>query len=263
MREPVATRNRTHAKSVKAVRGEAPRVEGALAALKVKATKRTLQGMGRFGIPSEGAWGVTVADVRRIAKGLGRDHALAAALWKSGVYEARLLAVFVDEPERVTPAQMDRWCRDFDSWAVCDTACFHLFDRTPHAFERVARWAESDAEFVKRAAFALVASLGVHDKSADDAAFVACLPLIERAAADERNFVKKAVSWALRVLGGRSLRLHGDATRLARRLADSADAPMRWVGRDALRALASPATEARIARGERRAQRYVEDEPGR
>src|SRR5262249_60696500 len=136
-------------------------------------------------------------------------------------YEARMLATFVDEPELVTPAQMDRWCRDFDSWAICDTACFHLFDRTPHAWRKVAQWSRRRDEFAKRAAFALLACLALHDKNAGDEPFLKCLPLVESAAEDERNFVKKGVSWALRLIGRRNLKLNAAAVAIAKRLATS------------------------------------------
>jgi 3-methyladenine DNA glycosylase AlkD len=185
-------------------------------------------------------FGVSVSDLRAYAKTLGRDHALALALWKTGWYEARMLAAFVDEPDRVTPAQMDRWARDFDNWAVCDHNCFHLFDKTPHAYTKVTAWARSTDEFVKRAAFALIASLALHDKKADDAKFVKFLPLIERAATDERNFVKKGVSWALRGIGHRNAPMRAAALDLARRLAASDDATARWVGKDAIRDLSRP-----------------------
>jgi 3-methyladenine DNA glycosylase AlkD len=163
------------------------------------------------------------------------SHDLAAALWDTGWYEARLLTSFVDEPARVTPEQMDRWCRDFDNWGLCDTLCFHLFDRTPHAWDKVAQWSDERDEFVKRAAFALLASLAGHDKRAADEPFLASLPSIERAAADERNFVKKGVSWALRMTGRRNPALNAAAAEVARRLAVSPDAAARWVGKDALK----------------------------
>ena len=139
-------------------------VEGALAALGKLSTKRDRDNLKRFGITAGKAYGVSMANVQVLAKRLGRNHELAAALWATGWYEARLLTSFVDEPERVTPAQMDRWCRDFDNWGICDTICFHLFDRTPHAWTKVAQWHDKRAEFVKRAAFALLASLALHDK---------------------------------------------------------------------------------------------------
>src|SRR5262245_42947183 len=221
--------------------------EAVVAWLKRTGTKRTRDGMARYAIPADNAFGVTVGDLRQHARRLGRDHELAAALWGTGWYEARMLAAFVDEPASVTPAQMDRWCRDFDSWAICDTACFHLFDRTPHAWRKVEQWSGRRGEFVKRAAFALLASLALHDKRAEDEPFAQCLPLIESAAGDERNFVKKAVSWALRGIGKRNVELNAAAVTLAQRLATSAEAAARWVGKDALRDLASPATARRLA----------------
>jgi 3-methyladenine DNA glycosylase AlkD len=215
--------------------------------LKRRGTKRVRDGMARYAIPSDKAFGVPVGVMRAFAKQIGRDHALAAALWESGEYEARMMATFVDDPARVTPAQMDRWCRDFDNWALCDTACFHLFDRTPHAWSKVARWSGRHGEFEKRAAFALLASLAGHDKAADDAPFLRSLPLVERAADDERNFVKKAVSWALRGIGRRSPVLHAAAVDLSRRLSASDVASARWIGKDALRELTSPAVTRRVA----------------
>jgi len=190
-------------------------VRSVLATLERRGTKRNRDGMARYAIHAEKVFGVSVGDIRKIAKELGRDHELAAALWHTEWYEARMLAAFVDDPKLVTPSQMDHWCRDFDNWAICDTVCFHLFDKTPHAFAKVAQWARKREEFTKRAAFALLASLGVHDKRAEDAKFEECLPLIERAATDDRNFVKKGVSWALRVIGRRSRELHADSVALA------------------------------------------------
>ena len=195
--------------------------------------------MARYGLPSDNALGVSVADIRALAKQIGRSHELAVELWKTGVYEARMLTAFIDEPARVTPAQMDRWCRDFDNWGICDTLCFHLFDRTPHAWNKIEKWAGRREEFVKRAAFALLASVALHDKKAADAPFLRSLPLIEQAATDERNFVKKGVSWALRGIGKRNAALKAAATALARRLALSPQAAARWVGKDALRDLQS------------------------
>lgn len=216
--------------------------------LKRRASKAHRAGLARYAIPAEHAFGVPVGEIRKLAKQLGKSHALAAALWRSGHYEARMLATFVDEAELVTPAQMDRWCADFDNWAICDTACFALFDRTPYAFAKVTRWAKSPDEFVKRAAFALLASLCLHDKAASDAVLLRLLPLIERAARDERNFVKKAVSWALRSLGERNLALHRAALGLAEGLAASEEATPRWVGKDTVRQLKSGAVTRRLSR---------------
>jgi 3-methyladenine DNA glycosylase AlkD len=186
-----------------------------------------------------------MAKIKQIAKGLGRDHALADALWQTGVYEARLLASLVDEPERVTPTQMKRWAKDFDNWAVVDTLCFNLFDRTPHAFAQIASWSRSKDEFVKRAAFALLASVALHGYGADQD-FLRVLPLIERASDDQRNFVKKGVSWALRAIGRKqSPKLRAEARALAQRLAQSEQPAARWTGRDALREFAKKADAPR------------------
>lgn len=211
--------------------------KAAVAQLKRLGTKKTREGMARYAIPSDNAFGVPVGEIRQLAKRLGRNHDLAQALWESGGYEARMLATFVDEPERVTPVQMDRWCKDFDNWAICDTACFHLFDKTPHAFKKVSQWSKRKDEFVKRGAFALLASLALHDKKSDDRLFANCLPLIEHGATDDRNFVKKGVSWALRGVGRRSPALKTAALELAERLAASSNSAARWIGKDALRDL--------------------------
>ena len=184
------------------------RVAESLAWLERRGTKRNRDAMLRYGIIAPKAFGVSVGDIKQLSKRLGRDHELALALWDTGWYEARMLAPFVDEPEKVTAAQMNQWARDFDNWAVCDHACFHLFDRTPHAWRKIEQWSSRRDEFVKRAAFALLASVALHDKRAADEPFLRSLALIERAAADERNFVKKGVSWALRLVGRRNRALN-------------------------------------------------------
>ena len=210
-------------------------VQSALDWLKVNSTPHDHANLARFGITAGKAFGVSMANIQKLAKITGRDHDLAAALWKTGWYEARMLTSFVDEPARVTAAQMDRWCRDFDNWGICDTLCFKLFDQTPPAWAKVADWGDRPEEFVKRAAFALLASLALHDKKAGDAQFLETLPLIERAAMDERNFVKKGMNWALRSIGRRNAALNAAADTLARRLAASSHAAPHWVGKDALR----------------------------
>jgi 3-methyladenine DNA glycosylase AlkD len=221
-------------------------VNSAIAALKRRATKRTRDGMARFAIPSDRAFGVTVADIRLLAKSLGHNHALAGALWLSGWYEARMLAAFVAEPAKLTAAEMDRWCREFDNWAICDTVCFHLFDRTPLAWKKLAPWSKRKPEFEKRAAFALLWSLSVHDKEAPDASFIAALRLVAAAASDDRNFVKKAVNMALRSVGKRNAALHRAAIATAEHLALSPDHAARWVGKNALRELTSAAVTRRL-----------------
>jgi 3-methyladenine DNA glycosylase AlkD len=164
-----------------------------------------------------------------------------------------MLAAFVDEPARVTPAQMDRWARDFDNWAICDTHCFHLFDRTPHAWKKIRQWSSRREEFVKRAAFALLAGVALHDKNASDEPFLASLRLAERAALDPRNFVRKGVSWALRTIGRRSQPLNVAVLSVARRLTVSSDASARRVARDVVRDITRPAVRQRLARRATRA----------
>ncbi len=224
-----------------------PRVAEVLRWLERRGTKRNRDGLARYGIVARDVFGVSVADVKALGNRLGRDHELALALWDTGWYEARMLTAFVDEPARVTTRQMDRWTRDFDNWAICDGICFHLFDKTPHAWRKVEAWSARREEFVKRAAFALLAALALHDKKAPDERFVAALPLIERAAGDERNFVKKGVSWALRGIGSRNAPLHAAALELAERLGESESAAARWIGKDAARDLKRPLIRKRVA----------------
>jgi 3-methyladenine DNA glycosylase AlkD len=212
-------------------------VDDVVAWLKRTGRKTVRDGMARYALPAEGAVGIRVGVLKQRAKTLGRDHDLARALWKIGIYEARMLAAFVGDPTRVTPAEMDRWCKDFDNWGICDTVCFSLWDRTPHAMTKIRQWSTRREEFVKRAAFALLASVALHDKKMSDIEFAECLPIIERAATDDRNFVKKGVSWALRLVGRRSPALHGSSVALSKRLAASTNPAARWVGKDALKDL--------------------------
>lgn len=223
-------------------------VEEALAWLHDQSSTKVRDGLARFGIPTDKAVGVPVGPIRTFAKIIGRDQRLAEALWDTDVYEARLLAAFVGDPELISPAGMDRWCEDFDNWAVCDTACFHLFDKTPHAFKKVTSWAKKKGEFQKRAAFALLASIALHDKKAPNEPFLNSLPFIEAASTDDRNFVKKAVSWALRGIGNRNQTLHAASLALAEKLAESSDRTARWIGKDALRELNGAVTKKRLAR---------------
>ena len=210
---------------------------------------------GRFGIHTDKAWGVGMAEMQKVAKRAGRDHALAAALWKTGWYEARMVACLVDDPHQVTPEQMDAWCEDFDNWAICDTACFKLFDTVPFAFDAIRRWTVRPEEFVRRAGFSLLACVTPADDLAAEKEFARFLPVIAEYATDARNFVKKAVNWALRSVGGRSQALHAAAVNLAQRLAESPDKTARWVGRDALKQLGTAATLRRVERNERRIKR--------
>lgn len=217
----------------------AKRVQSAMSALEALSTQRDRENLARFGITARSALGVSMANIQKLAKQLGHDHELAGALWDTGCYEARLLTAFVAEPARLTPAQMERWTKEFDNWAVCDTLCFFLFDRVPHAWDKIRKWSGHSPEFVKRTAFALMASIAGHDKLAGDAVFLEGLTLIEHAASDDRNFVKKAVSWALRRIGRRNAELNRAAVTLSARLAKSTNASERWLGKGAHKELTS------------------------
>ena len=221
-------------------------VRSALASLKSRSSKAARDAMARYAIPSDHAYGVAMRDIKALGKTLGRNHALAVDLWATGVYEARMLASFIGDPAQLTQAQMDRWCKDFDNWALCDALSFNLFDRSPHAWTMVRKWSSRRPEFEKRTAFALLWSLSVHDKAASDDQFRDGLALIEREAADERNFVKKAVNMALRAIGKRNRTLNAAAVETARRLADSESAIARWVGSDALRELTGASVARRL-----------------
>jgi 3-methyladenine DNA glycosylase AlkD len=214
-----------------------PTARAILAQLRSLARPDQLSGMTRFGMNPERRLGISIPPLRRIARTTGKDHRLALDLWKSGIAEARIVASLVDDPGKVTAAQMDRWVRDFNSWDVCDQVCGNLFDKTPHAWAKAKAWARREEEYVRRAGFALMAYLAWHDKDAPDAAFLRFLPSIRRGAADERNFVKKAVSWALRNIGKRNPRLRTPALREARALRTADSKAARWVGADVLRDL--------------------------
>ena len=221
-------------------------VKAALAWLKKHSSRSTREGMARYAIPSDNAYGVAMKDIKALGKQLGQSNDLAIALWDTGVYEARMLVSFVADPALLTSTRMDRWCKDFDNWAICDAMCFNLFDHSPYRWAKVKQWSSNRNEFQKRTAFALLWSLSVHDKQAPDEQFINGLGLIERAANDERNFVKKAVNMALRAVGKRNQKLNAAAVSVARRLSDSDDQTARWVGRDALRELTSASVMKRL-----------------
>jgi 3-methyladenine DNA glycosylase AlkD len=209
-----------------------------LATLRSRANPANVAGMARYGINTLGTLGVPMPILRGLAKEAGKNHALARDLWKSGIHEARILATLVEEPDRVTPRQMDRWAADFDSWDVCDQACHNLFRYTPCAFEKAAEWVRAKPEFVRRAGFSLIAGLAVKAKTASDAQFEAFLPLIAEAACDDRNMVKKAVNWALRQIGKRTPRLRRRAIAVAQAIHKQGSQSARWIAGDALRELA-------------------------
>jgi 3-methyladenine DNA glycosylase AlkD len=218
-----------------------------LAQLKSGADPEAVKGMARYGIDSSSAYGVSIPKLRGLARQAGKDHELAQKLWASGVHEARILASMIDEPDHVTEDQMERWARDFNSWDLCDQCCNNLFRKTRFARRKVMEWSSRSEEFVKRAAFTLIACLAVHDKTGVDGDFREFMPLIQQAASDERNFVAKAVNWALRQIGKRNARLNEMAITAAREISRMESKSARWIAADALRELTSEAVRERLA----------------
>lgn len=213
--------------------------------LKSQANPANVEGMARFGINTVGTLGISVVDLRRIAKQIGIDHPLALQLWRSGLHEARLLASFIDDPRQVSEEQVEAWASDFDSWDICDQVC-GLFEATPFAYRKVHEWSSRSEEFVKRAAFAILAGLAVHDKAAEDRIFEDFFPILAAQASDDRNFVRKAVNWALRNIGKRNRHLNQSAVTWAQRMAGMESKSARWIGKDALRELTAAKTLARL-----------------
>jgi len=208
-----------------------------LAELRPFTSEKNREGMARFGIASETALGVPIPALRGLAKRIGRDHALAGRLWARDVHELKLLACFMDEPAKVTEKQMDRWTAGFYSWDVCDQCCSNLWDKTSFAWKKPFEWSKSEKEFVRRAGFVMMACLAVHDKKADDKDFIKFFPLIRKYSTDERNFVRKAVNWALRQIGKRSPMLRKEAIKVARQIGSIDSKSARWIASDALREL--------------------------
>jgi 3-methyladenine DNA glycosylase AlkD len=205
-----------------------------------------LEGMGKYGMAVDRRLGVSIPELRQVAKELGRDHMLALKLWESGIAEARLLASMIDDPDKLTAQQMEDWVDDLDSWDVCDQLCMNLFEKSHLAWKKAADWACHDEEFVKRAAYALIACLAWHDKKAADERFLDLLPVIVRGADDERNFVKKAVDWALRNIGKRNLALNRAAIKTAREIQRIDSRAARWIASDTLRELESDSVQRRL-----------------
>ncbi len=214
--------------------------------LKQLGTKRNRDRMARFGINTEKAFGISIAELRKIAKPLGKNRSLALKLWGSGWHEARILASMVDEPEKLTERQMDASVRKFDSWDLCDGVIQNLFKKSPLAYKKAYQWCESEKEFVKRAGFVMMAQLAGSDKKADDKTFIKMFPPIKKGALDERNFVKKAVNWAIRQIGKRNTALNKKAISLCKELLETGSKPAGWIARDALRELESPTVKGRI-----------------
>ncbi|MEK7713647.1 MAG: DNA alkylation repair protein, partial [Deltaproteobacteria bacterium] len=215
---------------------------------KLKSLKNpeNVAGMARFGINPNNTYGVSIPTLRKMAKETGKDHSLAQELWASRIHEARILAGFVDDPKLVTAEQMENWVKDFDSWDICDQVCSNLFDRTPVAHKKAIEWSSREEEFVKRAGFVLMAALSVHDKRAVDDEFLIFLPIIKREATDERNYVKKAVNWALRQIGKRNSTLNKRAIEAAKEIQKLGSKSARWIASDALKELTSKAVQDRF-----------------
>jgi 3-methyladenine DNA glycosylase AlkD len=220
-------------------------VERISSELKSRANSENVAGMVRFGINPNGTLGISIYVLREIAKQVGTDHKLALELWHTGFHEARILASYIEDPNQITEGQMETWVKDFDSWDVCDQVC-GLFEESPFAYKKVFEWSTRPEEFVKRAAYAIMAGLAVHDKNANDDWFEKFFTIIESQASDDRNFVKKAVNWALRNIGKRNLRLNAGAVACAYRIANIDSRSAHWIASDALRELTAGKTLARI-----------------
>jgi 3-methyladenine DNA glycosylase AlkD len=214
--------------------------------LKSMSNPKAVEGMARYGITPHNAYGISMPDLRKMAKEIGVNHSLAQQLWVSGVHEARILASIVAASDMVTEEQAEDWVRDFDSWDVCDQVCMNLLENTRFAYEKAIEWSSKEEEFVKRAGFALMARLAVSDKMADNKKFEAFLPIIEQGATDNRNYVKKAVNWALRQIGKRNLYLNKKSIDAAGRIQKTDSKSARWIAADAIRELTSPAVQRRL-----------------
>ena len=205
-----------------------------------------LEGMARYGIVTNNRLGVSIPDIRKISKDFGKNHETALNLWKTGYQDAKITAALIDEPDKVTESQMNEWVKEIDSWDVCDQICMNLFDKTPYAWGKIIEWSKRDEEFVKRTAFSLLACLAWHDKNADDNKFIRYFPLIKKNSSDERNYVKKAVSWSLRHIGKRNINLHKAALTLAYEIKQIDTKTAKWIGSDVIRDLNSDPTLRRL-----------------
>ena len=214
--------------------------------LKSQADPAAVEGMVRYGINPENTLGISIPTLRAMAREIGKDHQLAEELWASGIHEARILASIIDDPHQVTEEQIERWVADFDSWDVCDQVCSNLFDRTTFAYQKAIEWSSGEAEFIKRAGFAMMAALAVHDKRAGDERFEPFFPIIVRQATDERNYVKKAVNWALRNIGKRNRHLNTRTIEIARKIEQIDSKVARWIANDALKELTDDRIQSRF-----------------
>lgn len=223
-----------------------PDLKEVMSILREAADPSALSGMARFAIETEGRLGISIYDLRRIAKSIPPSHALALDLWKTGIQEARLLASMIDVPSEATEAQLELWAADFNSWDICDQVCDNLFQRTSFSWKKIAEWHTREEEFVKRAAYALIACKAWHDKTAADEQFIALFPIIKAGADDPRNFVKKAVNWAIRNIGKRNLALNKAAIAFSEELLLTDDKTAHWIARDALKEMQSEKMQDRL-----------------
>jgi len=222
------------------------KLEGTIKKLKSMSNPEAVEGMARYGIRGEKRLGVAIPDLRKMAKEIGRNHDLALNLWRTGIPDAMILAAMIDNPGEVTEQQMEDWVKDINSWDVCDQLCMNLFEKVPFVQEKIKEWSNRKEEFVKRAAFALIACLAQHDKEAEDEVFIKFLPIIKNGATDERNFVKKAVNWALRNIGKRNPNLNKAAVNAAKEIRRLDFRAARWVASGAIRELTSEAVQKRF-----------------
>lgn len=214
--------------------------------LKKLANPKNVEGMARFGINPKDTLGIPMPDIRKLAKKIGKDHELALKLYASGIHEAKILAAMVAEPDKLTEKQMENWVLGIDSWDVCDQVCMNLFEKTPLAFKKIKDWSQRKEEFVKRTAFSLIACLAWHDKEMKDEEFIKFFPIIKKASIDNRNFVRKAVNWALRHIGKRNKNLNKEAIKLAREILKIDSKSAQWIAKDAIRELESEAIQKRF-----------------
>ncbi len=216
--------------------------------LKKHYNPKNIEGMARYGINVDKAFGLNVPFIRKMAKEIGRSHELALELWETGYHEARHIAAMIDDPKLVTKTQMNKWVRDFKSWDICDGTCSNLFRKTPFAIEKIFEWSEKEEEFIRRAGFSLMCYVAVHDKKRDDKDFLRFFPIIKKHSLDERNFVKKAVNWSLRQIGKRSRFLNKEALKLVYEIQAFDTKSARWIAADAIRELKNPKVLARLKR---------------
>ncbi|MGB3346080.1 MAG: DNA alkylation repair protein [Candidatus Humimicrobiia bacterium] len=227
---------------------ETKKINEVIKELKSLSDPRAVEGMAKFGIRGEKRIGVSIPELRRMAKTIGKDHKLALKLWSRKIPETMILASMVDDPEKVTEQQMEDWVKDINSWDVCDQLCMNLFEKVPFIIKKIKDWSKRDGEFVKRTAYSLIACLAWHDKESSDEKFINFIPIIKSGATDERNFVKKAVNWALRNIGKRNLNLNKVVIKAAKEIQKMDSKVARWIASDAIRELTSEKIQNRLAK---------------